>query len=256
MKESIPVTRKFLLAALTVLLASTAPLTSARAADGFTAAQKKELDTVIHDYLMNNPKVIMDAVEKFRQDQQAGEAKVFDAKIKEKQVELYKNEKDPVAGDKKGDVTLVEFFDYNCGYCKHAFKDLQALMKADSKLKVVFKEIPILSESSYTAARYALASDRQGKYFEYHAALMEHNGAISEESLAEVAKSVGLNVEKLKKDADDPAIRAHIESNLSLAHDIGISGTPGFVINDIVLRGAYGLEAMQKTVNDARAAKK
>ena len=253
MKESFPVNRKILSVAIAALLVSFAPV-SAHAADApaFTDAQKKQLDTMFHDYIMNNPKVIMDSVEKFRNDQQTNEEKAFDAKVKEKSAELYKKDGDPVAGNTKGDVTLVEFFDYNCGYCKHAFKDLKTLMDSDKKLKVVFKDIPILSETSFTAAQYALAADRQGKYWEFHSAMMEHNGPITEDSLQSVGKSVGLDVEKLKKDSKDPDIRAHLESNLALARDIGVNGTPAFVINDTVLRGAYGLEAMQKAVADSR----
>lgn len=249
------VTRKILSVALAALLVSLAPV-SAHAADaGFTDAQKKQMDTMIHDYIMANPQVIMDSVEKFRNDQQNADEKKFDAKVKEKGNELYKTAADPVTGNKAGDVTMVEFFDYNCGYCKHAFKDVQTLIANDKKLKVVFKDIPILSETSFTAAQYALAANKQGKYWEFHQAMMEHNGPISEESLQSVAKSIGLDVEKLKKDSKDPEIRAQIEANLSLARDIGINGTPGFVINDTVLRGAYGLEAMQKAIADSRTKK-
>jgi protein-disulfide isomerase len=251
-KESIPVTLKLFLAAL---ILSLSPVAAHAADTPFTDAQKKELETAIHDYLMKNPKVIMDSVDQYRQSQQADEEKGFDAKVKEKNAELYKNPKDPVAGNKDGDVTLVEFFDYNCGYCKHAFNDVQTLIKEDGKLRVVFKDIPILSESSFTAARYALAAGRQNKYWEFHQAMMQHNGGISEESLQSIGKDIGLDVEKMKKDAQDPEIRAQIESNLALARDIGISGTPGFVINDAVLRGAYGIDAMRKTVADARAKK-
>lgn len=253
MKERLPVNRKSLSFALAAILVSFAPLpVQAADAPAFTDAQKKEMDTLIHDYLMNNPKIIMDSVEKYRNDQQSSDEKSFDAKVKEKSAALYKDAKDPVSGNKDGDVTLVEFFDYNCGYCKHAFKDVQTLLKDDKKLKVVFKDIPILSESSYTAARYALAANKQNKYWEFHQAMMEHNGPISEESLLAVSKEIGLDIEKLKKDANDPETRAQIEANLALAREIGISGTPGFVINDKVLRGAYGLEAMQKTIADSR----
>jgi protein-disulfide isomerase len=250
------------LAALAVLTAFAVLVPApARAADAavksgaFTAAQKEEMNTVIHDYLMNNPTVIMDAVAKYRSDKQANDEKAFDSKIQEKSAELYKKPGEPVTGNKNGDVTMVEFFDYNCGYCKHALKDVQALVKDDKNLRVVFKDFPILAESSHTAARYALAAGRQGKYWEFHQAMMEHNGAITEDGIMQVAKSIGLDTEKLKKDAADPAIRAQIESNLALGRDIGIQGTPGFVINGTVLRGAYGLEAMQKAIADVRAKK-
>lgn len=250
-------TRKILMTAMTAMVLSFSPVT-AQAADApaFTDAQKKELDTMMRDYMMNNGKLIMDAVDKYRQDQQNAEEKAFDDKIKARSSDLYKDSRSPAAGNKDGDVTLVEFFDYNCGYCKHAFKDLQTLMNDDKKLKVVFKDIPILSESSLTAALYALASHKQGKYWEYHSALMEHTGQLNDEVLQSVGKTVGLDVEKLKKDAQDPEIRSTIEANLALARDLGINGTPAFVVGDKALRGAYGLDAMKKAVEDTRAATK
>jgi len=222
----------------------------------FSADQQKALDTAIHDYLMANPKVIMDSVEQYRQNMENADAQAFAVKIKEKHEEIYNDKASPVAGNPKGDVTLVEFFDYNCGYCKQAFKDVQTLVGEDKNLRVVFKEIPILSESSHTAARYALASDKQGKYWEYHTALMTSSGQINDAKLESVAKDVGLDVKKLKADAETPEIRAAIEKNLELAREIGISGTPGFVLGDEALRGHYGLEALRKFIKDQRALKK
>ena len=225
----------------------------ATASSPFTEAQKKALDTAIRDYLMANPKVIMDSVEQFRQNQENADMQAYAQKIRDKHEEIYNDPSSPVAGNLKGDVTLVEFFDYNCGYCKQAFKDVQTMIGEDKNLRVVFKEIPILSESSHTAARYALAADKQGKYWEFHSALMGSTGQISESRLESVAKDVGLDVKKLKADAEDPAIRAAIEKNLTLAHEIGITGTPGFILGDEALRGHYGIDALRKFIKDEHA---
>lgn len=222
----------------------------------FTDAQKKALDQAIHDYIMSNPRVLMESVQKYHDGAEEAQASAFDQVIKQSHKELYNDPDSPVIGNKNGDVTLVEFFDYNCGYCKQAFKDIQTLVDKDKKLKVVFKDIPILAESSYTAAQYALAAEKQGKYWEFHVAMMQNHGAISEELLQTVAKSIpGMDMEKLKTDAHDPKIRGIIESNLSLAHDIGINGTPGFVIGDTALRGNYGLQALEAQIADTRAKK-
>lgn len=235
------------------LLALFAFSTPAQAQEAFSDEQKKQIETLMHDYLMSNPQVIMDSVDQFRQRSEEESTKGFDEKIKSSGDKLYNDPASPVGGNPKGDVVLVEFFDYNCGYCKLAFKDLQTLINEDKNLKVVFKDIPILSEASHTAARYALAADKQGKYWEFHQHLME-NGANGEALLQNAAKSAGLDFERLKKDADTAEIRAALEKNLELAREIGISGTPGFVIGGKALRGHYGIEALQKTITETRAA--
>lgn len=229
-------------------MAEDAPASSAT----FTEDQKKALDSMMHDYMMNNPQVIMDSVEKFRQNQEAAEGQALNDKIKEKGEAIYRDPNSPVAGNKDGDVTLVEFFDYNCGYCKQAYKDIEKLVEEDKKLRVVFKEIPILSETSHMAARYALAANKQGKYWEFHSAMMNQTGPITEEKLESVGKDVGLDVKQLKTDADSAEVRSTIEKDLTLARELGISGTPAFIIDGTALRGHFGLEALKKTIADAR----
>jgi len=226
------------------------------AASAFSAEQKAALDTAIHDYLMANPQVIMESVEQYRQNQEAIDAKGFAEKIKARHDDIYNDAASPVVGNKKGDVTLVEFFDYNCGYCKQAFRDVQKILEEDKKLRIGFQEFPILSESSHTAAPYALAADRQGKYTEYHTVLMTQSGPLNEARMESIGKDIGLDVKKLKEDANSPTIRAEIEKNLALGRDVGIAGTPAFVIGDDALRGHYGLDALRKVIADKRAAAK
>ena len=249
--------RSTLMAAVAALLVAFAPLSvHAQDATPFTAEQKTALDKAIHDYLMANPQVIMESVEQYRQNQETMDAKAFAEKIKQRHDDIYNDAASPVAGNKKGDVTLVEFFDYNCGYCKQAFRDVQKIMDEDKNLRIVFKEFPILSESSHTAARYALAANRQGKYLEFHTTLMTQSGPLSETRLESVAKDLGMDVKKLKEDAASPTIRAEIEKNLELGREVGIAGTPAFVIGDDALRGHYGLDALRKIIGEKRAEKK
>lgn len=241
------------------LMLAVAPVSAPKSAwaqdASFSAAQKAELGKVIQEYLLENPKVIIDAVEKYRANQEEIENKAAEAAIKTKGKALYEEPTSPVAGNPKGDVVMVEFFDYNCGYCKVAFKDVQALVKDDKNLKVVFKDIPILSESSHSAARYALAADKQGKYWEYHAALMNHQGALNDAELEKIGTAIKLDIAKLKTDAESNEVKSIIEKNLALARELGITGTPGFVINDQLLRGHYGIDALRKIISDSRAAK-
>lgn len=221
-------------------------------AQNFDAAQKEEMGAIIRDYLMENPKVIMDAVERYRANQEEIEAKAMEDSIKSKSEALFKNPKSPVAGNPKGDVTIVEFLDYNCGYCKIAFRDIETLLKEDKNLRVVFKEIPILSEGSHMAARYALAANKQGKYWDFHMALMTATGGIDQAYVEGVAKSLNLDMKKLKEDAESAEIRQTIEANLTLAREIGFSGTPSFVVGERPLRGHYGIDALRKFIADIR----
>lgn len=251
------------LMALTAIAIAFAPVavkaeeaTAPAAKEAFSAEQKTALDKAIHDYLMANPQVIMESVEQYRQNQEAIDAKGFAEKIKARHDDIYNDAASPVVGNKKGDVTLVEFFDYNCGYCKQAFRDVQKILDEDKKLRIVFKEFPILSESSHTAARYALAAERQGKYMEFHTTLMTQSGPLSETRMESIGKDLGLDVKKLKEDANSPTIRAEIEKNLALGREVGIAGTPAFVIGDDALRGHYGLEALRKVIADKRSGAK
>jgi len=238
-----------------LILTASAPAVMAETAPSFTDAQKTEMGTIIRDYLMENPQIIMEAAEKFRQNQEQIENQAAAEKIKSSGDALYNDPTSPVVGNKKGDVTIVEFFDYNCGYCKMAYKDVKTLVEEDKNLRVVFKEMPILSENSHTTARYALAAEKQGKYWEFHQAIME--GARAEGSgLEKIAKDIGVDLDKLKKDAESAEVRAILEKNLTLARDLGFTGTPAFVLGDVPLRGHYGIEELRKQIAEQRKQKK
>ena len=213
---------------------------------------EKELGDFIYNYLMENPGVIIEAVEKYRENQEAEEAKLYEKKLSENKDAIYSDTSSPTVGNPDADITIVEFFDYNCGYCKKALQDIQTLLKEDNNIKVVFKDMPILTPSSKMASLWALAAHKQGKYFEYHVAIMEHSGNKSEDSLIKLAQNVGLDVEKLKRDAKDPALEKILQENLNLSRELGIRGTPAFIINDVLARGYVGVDRLKETIKTQR----
>lgn len=213
---------------------------------------REQLDQIVHDYIMKNPKVIIDSVNEYGKSQQEEENKKAEGAVKENMDWLTKNKNHPESGNPKGDVTIVEFFDYNCGYCKQAFTDLMTLVEQDKNLRVVFIEVPILGESSFEAARWALAANKQKAYLAYHTALMRHKGAFDQSIFETYAKQAGLDVEQLKKDKADPAINAIMDENLKMASTLGVSGTPAFVVGEQLIRGYVGIDGLKQAVEAAR----
>ena len=159
----------------------------------------------------------------------------------------------PVSGNPQGDVTVVEFFDYRCGYCKRAFPSVMALLKADSQVRVVWKEFPILGPVSLFAARAAMAADKQGLYHEFHVAVMGAEEELTEDTVIALAAANGLDIDRLRADMEDPAIDAYLEETRQLAQALGITGTPAFVVGDTLIPGAVDPARLQASVADARA---
>ena len=227
----------------------------ASAQEMFSKTQTNELHNIIREYLLKNPAIFnemiakLQADERDQQDKQAREAIASNAK------QLFHNENDAVVGNPDGNVTMVEFFDYNCGYCKRSVADVIRLTEEDKNLRVVMKEFPILSEGSMIASRAALASRQQGKYWEFHLALMAASGPIDNEAkVMSIAAEAGLDVAKLKADmlADADTIEKSINSNRALAQSLGINGTPAFVIDDTLVPGAMPYEQLATSVKIIR----
>lgn len=238
---------------LTVGLISFALLAGnfAQAQTNLSAGQKDEIRALVKDYLIEHPEVIMQALEAFQKNQAEIEAKIATAKIAELSESL-KSSKAPSVGAVDGDVMIVEFFDYNCGYCKVAYDDVLAITKDDKKVKFVFKELPILSDSSVDAARYALAAEKQGKYFEFHGALMKLQGQKNEAAFQKIARDLGLDFKKLQADAKSDAITKQLDDNKALAGELGVRGTPGFIIGDKLFPGYIGLDSMRDAIKTVR----
>ncbi len=232
-----------------------AVIPQAHAEDALTAAQKTAVQEVVRQYILDNPSVIIEAVNNYKeQESQRAEA---DAKKALGDYKSFFNDASlPSTGNPKGDLVIVEFFDYVCGYCKKAFPEVAKLVAEDKNVKVVFIEMPILSEQSDLASRWALAAHKQDKYFPFHKKLMEHGGQKSEAILSGFAKDVGLDVEKLKKDAASEEITAAIKKNHDVAAALGIQGTPGFIVGEEIVRGYLPYDALKEIVKAQRDAAK
>lgn len=221
-----------------------------------TAEQKAEIEAIVKNYILENGDVLIESVNKYQAKQEEEANKAAEGKAKELLASLASDKNVAVAGNPKGDVTVVEFFDYNCGYCKKALEEIQTLLKEDKNVKVVLYDMPILGPSSHEISKWAMAARKQNKYFEYHVALMTHNGEKDEVTLRKLAGEVGLDVDQLAKDKDDPAITEEIKKHLETAQSLGIQGTPGFLINEKVFRGYIPYDVITSTIKETREAAK
>lgn len=240
-------TTMMFLATIVFALTSVLPVV----ADEMAADDRARLETLIKDYLLENPEVIIEAVEIYQQRQAEAEAANVTRTIEGLLPALAFDDNSPIAGNPDGDVTIVEFFDYRCSYCKRVGPDVQALMQNDPGVRFVYKEWPILGPESVFAARAALASREQGLYDSYHEALMTAR-SITEASVIEIAAEVGLDVEKLKADMQSPQIDAHLQKTRELAERLGINGTPAFVFGKELVKGAISGVQMAELVAAAR----
>ncbi|KGM34098.1 DsbA family protein [Inquilinus limosus] len=216
-------------------------------------AQKETIEQVVRDYIRAHPEIVVEALDAYQAKKDAEERSAQAKTLTSRADEIFRSATSPVIGNAQGDVTLVEFFDYQCGYCKRSQPDLERLMKADSGLKVVLKEFPILGPASVTAARVSLAAQKQGKYLEFHTKLMGFKGQLTDDVIFETAKQVGLDLDKVKQDMNDPSVVAELRANMDLAEALGVQGTPAFVINDQIIPGAVGFDALKSQIDKDRA---
>lgn len=246
--------RKIVLAGCVALFGAIGLGSAAGAAD-FSDEQKQAIETIVREYLMNNPDVIIDVLQVAQEKLKADSRDKATAALATRKKEVFDDPTAPVAGNPKGDVTLVEFFDYRCPYCKQVVPAIDALLAEDKQLRFVYKEFPVLGPESVTAAKAALASRKQGKYDAFHRALMNLKGQMNEEAVFKVAASVGLDVERLKRDMADPEIDRMLKANAKLADELDIRGTPAFVVGDEIVPGAVSVSALRQLVQAARATK-
>ena len=247
-------------------LSSHSLFASAATADttnGFTSTQQTQIKNIVHDYLTQNPQVILEAINKL-QTQQEQQAKEQGQKAAVKYASvLFNASSSPVMGNPNGKITLVEFFDYQCPYCKRTSPLLNELIKTTPDLRVVMKEWPILSEGSALAARAALAAQQQNKYAALHNAFMADKVQLNKDEILTIAKQNGLDVTKLETAMNSPTVMNELKSNLMLATALGFSGTPAFIIAKTsadknhslvtdkiaILPGSVTLDALKQTIN-------
>ncbi|MDJ0951272.1 MAG: DsbA family protein [Alphaproteobacteria bacterium] len=209
-------------------------------------------EKMLREFLEEHPEVVVEALESWRAQQKlAEEERAKKALVSESEL-LFRHPYTPVGGNPDGDVTIVEFFDYQCGYCKRVVASFLETVEDDGEVKVVFKEFPILGPASRYAAEAALASKAQGKYLEFHRALMEVKTALNPQVVMAVAKSVGLDAERLERDMAAAEVQDEIRRNFELAQKIGIRGTPAFIIGDHLVPGAIGADAMKNMIAEVR----
>lgn len=245
-------------AALTTMLAlggASAMAQQAAPAAPFTDAQRQAIEGIIKDYLVKNPDVLQEAIAEGERRAQETQKLAQSAALKDAREALVNSPHGVVVGNPSGDVTMVEFFDYNCGYCRKALTDIQALIKSDPKLRVVLKDFPVLGAESLEASKLSLAAKQQlkgDKLFEFHVKMLESKGRVNTERALAVAKEMGLDVAKLQRDAQGPEVKAALAENVGLGDKLGLSGTPAFVIGDEIIAGAVGVEPIRKTIADVR----
>ena len=208
---------------------------------------------IVREYLLEQPEVLeeaMIALNARRQQEKRARAR---AAIAENRAALLSHSMSPVSGNPDGDVTLVEFFDYACGYCKRALESVMNLLESDPQLRIVWKDLPVLGPLSRFAARASIAAQRQGRYLDFHEAVMGSRGRLSEDAVMAIAGRIGLDVERLRRDIADPGIEAYLDETHRLARELGIDGTPAFVIGNTLVPGAVGGERLRQLIAEARS---
>jgi protein-disulfide isomerase len=229
-------------------------------AQTFAPDQRGDIESIIHEYLISHPEVVQEAMAELDKRQAAADAEKRLAVIKENTATIFASPRQVNLGNAQGDVTLVEFFDYNCAFCKRAMTDMLDLIKSDSKLKFVLKEYPVLGEGSVQAAQVAVAvrmQDKSGgkKYLDFHTRLLGARGPADKAHALVAAKEAGFEPGRIEKDMQSEEVKQTLAEDLRLAEALGLNGTPSYVLPMEVVVGAVGLPALNAKVNVARCGK-
>jgi protein-disulfide isomerase len=236
-------------AALAVAAIAPAP------AQSLNDGQKREIETLIKDYLIKNPEIIQEALMELERRQREAEVAARQKITKDPNGPLLASKHNVVLGNPRGNVTMVEFFDYNCGFCKRGLADLQRLAVEDKNLRIILKDFPILTPGSREAAAVAMAVKKQvrpEKYWEFHVKLMGRSGAIGKNEAFEVAKEVGADLARVEADMVQPEVAEALNESRQLADSLGLTGTPSYVIGDEVVVGAVGFAQLKEKIDNTR----
>jgi protein-disulfide isomerase len=234
--------------------------------ENYLARHPEQIERIVREYLIKHPEVVQASITQLLMRRAAANPKSGPASanattdkaavIRSNAPTLFKSSRQVTLGNPQGDVTLVEFFDYNCGYCRRALADMLGLLEADPKLRIVLKELPVLGQPSTEVAHVAVAvrmQDEAGmKYLAFHEKLMSGRGRVDKARALEVAAEVGLDVPRLERDMASDEVQATLEENAKLARGLGINGTPGYVVGDAVLLGAVGMAALKERIDSQR----
>ena len=213
-----------------------------------TFAQDTDLEKKVLEIIRNNPEIIMEAIKILQAKDAKNKQEQADQNIKSNKQRLEDDKSAPILGNPTGEIIIVEFFDYNCGYCRRAFKTIMNLIADNNAVKVVMRELPILGDASVFTAKASLASQKQQKYEEFHVALMNNRSRNTEKSVLKIAKKIGMDIDQLQLDMNSSFVLDHIEESQKLSESLGISGTPAFVFGEKIVPGAIDLQAMKDLV--------
>jgi len=221
----------------------------------FSDQQRQAIGEIVRNYLLKNPEVLTEVIGELEKRQAEAQRVAQASALAETRQTLLNAPHSFVVGNPSGDVTLVEFFDYNCGYCKRALADVQTLVKNDPKLRVVLKDFPVLGPDSVEASRVGLAARKQlqgEKLFEFHMRVMDTRGRVNGERALAVAKEMGLDMARLQREMEGSEVRSALQENMGLGDKLGLTGTPAFIIGDEVIAGAVGLDPLKQVVANVR----
>jgi len=244
-----------LLQSLAIALTAAFIVSTPLAADEFSASQKGEIETIIKNYILKNPEGLRDAITELQDREKAAEAEARNKLIGNLQGPLYASSNEAVVGNPDGKVTLVEFFDYNCGYCKKMLPDIARLMKDNPDLRVILRDYPILSDASVEAAQVAAAVRNQfkgEKFWEFHQRLLGSHGLVGKAQALAIAQDLGADMDKIAKDAAAPSVKEGLDESLQLGRDLALNGTPSYVVGDEVAAGAVGYDELKAKLDNVR----
>lgn len=247
-----------LICSITFALLSSLSLAAQHQTTKFNPSQVKQIEKIVHSYLIKNPKVLVEASRALQAKELAKSEKAALAAIEKNKTMLFDNPATPVAGNPNGNVVIVEFFDYQCGHCKTMNKIMQNLVKTNRNLKVVFKELPIFGNNSRFAAQAALAATKQGKYYKFHDALLATQNPLTPQKVKKIAKKVTLNWTKLQRDMNSSKVKKQIRENFRLAQELKLMGTPAFIVANKQLTkikfipGATSQDKLQEQINSVK----
>jgi protein-disulfide isomerase len=252
--------RRFLMAGAALVMGigaalaqGTAPSASApTGAQGFTPEQRQEIVSILREAMKNDPSILRDAIMAMQEAQRAEQQNAQRAALAASHDALFNDARDPSKGNPRGDLTIVEFFDPRCSYCKALYPTMQQLLQRDRNIRVVMKDLPILGPNSVLGSRALLAAQKQGKYEPLYDALMKLRTELTEQVLQAEAQRAGIDWARLRRDMDDPALQARLQANLGLAQRLQIEGTPALVIGDALVPGAVELSELERLVAEAR----
>lgn len=227
------------------------PLAAGEAEEAMSASQKKAIEKVVEEFILEHPEVVIESMRRMEQRRKDAENAAVARVIKLEKKVIFDGGS-PFAGPANGDVVMVEFFDYHCGVCKQVLPIIQKVLKTDPKVKLVYKEWPILGPDSVVAARAALASHKQGKYVDFHNAMMAASGRLTKKRILTIAAQVGLDPVKLESDMNSSEITGILSRNLELAEKLTLNGTPSFIVGDTLVRGGKPYESMMALIAKER----